>query len=95
MVGGEAEVTASQLGGFAIGVVSTNPAYMMNSELEGGTYIALKGRVPCKVIGPVNKGDRLSAAESGYAAVIAGAETFAVALESTNEQAATIEVLVL
>ena len=95
MVGGEAEVTASQLGGFAIGVVSTNPAYMMNSELEGGTYIALKGRVPCKVIGPVNKGDRLSAAESGYAAVIAGAETFAVALESTDEQAATIEVLVL
>jgi hypothetical protein len=95
MVGGDAEVTASQLGGFAIGVVSTNPAYMMNSELEGGTYIALKGRVPCKVIGPVNKGDRLSAAESGYAAVIVGAETFAVALESTDEQAATIEVLVL
>lgn len=95
MVGGDAEVTASQLGGFAIGVVSTNPAYMMNSELEGGTYIALKGRVPCKVIGPVKKGDRLSAAESGYAAVVPGAETFAVALESTDEQATTIEVLVL
>ena len=95
MIGGDAEVTASQLGGFAIGVVSANPAFMMNKDLEGGTYIALKGRVPCKVIGPVKKGDRLSAAESGYAAVIIGAETFAVALESTEEKVAIIEVLVL
>ena len=42
-----------------IGVVSKNPAYMMNSELEGGTYIALKGRVPIRVIGNVSKGQPL------------------------------------
>ena len=31
---------------------------MMNSEAEG-QYVALRGRVPCKVIGPVKKGDVL------------------------------------
>ena len=53
-VGGEAEVRATVFGDRAIGVVSTAPAYMMNSELEGGTYVALKGRVPCKVVGSVS-----------------------------------------
>ena len=38
------------------GVISTNPAYMMNSTAEG-QYLALQGRVPCKVIGPIEKGD--------------------------------------
>jgi len=43
VVGGEKEVTASTaFGQRAIGVVSGSPAYMMNSELEGGTYVALK-----------------------------------------------------
>ena len=55
IVGGDKEVTASTWGQRAVGVVSANPAYMMNSELEGGTYIALKGRVPVKVIGVVRK----------------------------------------
>ena len=40
------------------GVISTDPAYMMNSEADG-QYVALRGRVPCKVIGPVRKGDVL------------------------------------
>jgi hypothetical protein len=43
------------------GVVSTDPAYMMNSELDGGVYIALTGRVPCKVVGTIKKGDMLVA----------------------------------
>ena len=42
-----------------MGVISTNPAHLMNSSLEGGTAIALTGRVPVKVIGEVNKGDLL------------------------------------
>ncbi len=84
-VGGEAEVTASTLGDRVIGVVSANPAFMMNSELEGGTYIALKGRVPVKVIGPVVKGQDLVAANNGYASVGSHC-VFAVALE-TNEDA--------
>jgi hypothetical protein len=40
------------------GVISTNPAYLMNSEAEG-LPVAFTGRVPCKVRGPVSKGDVL------------------------------------
>lgn len=87
VIGGDAEVTASADGQRAIGVVSTNPAYMMNSDLEGGTYIALKGRVPVKVTGSVNKGDQLIASENGTATVFNGsANVFAIALE-TNDSA--------
>ena len=66
-IGGAAEVTAAQSGSMAIGVVSANPAYMMNSALVGGTYIALKGRVPVKIIGSVRKGDALVPAGNGSA----------------------------
>lgn len=68
VVGGEKEVTASSdIGQRAIGVVSANPAFMMNKDLEGGTYIALKGRVPVKVEGYVNKGEKLFATSNGRA----------------------------
>lgn len=68
VVGGEKEVTASSdIGQRAIGVVSANPAFMMNKDLEGGTYIALKGRVPVKVDGWVNKGEKLFATSNGRA----------------------------
>jgi hypothetical protein len=40
------------------GVVSTDPAYLMNFKTDG-ISIALIGRVPCWVKGPINKGDRL------------------------------------
>ncbi len=83
-VGGTAEVTAST-GGMAhavVGVVSENPAYMMNSELEGGTYIALKGRVPVKIEGSVTKGAMLAAGDEGRAVAFDNAgRPFAVALE--------------
>ena len=86
-VGGEAEVTASKYGDRAIGVVSSQPAFMMNSELEGGTYIALKGRVPVKVTGAVTKGQRLVAANDGTA--VAGVphanDVFGIALESSDD----------
>lgn len=98
-VGGEKEVTAVKFGDKAIGVVSTDPAYMMNSELEGGTYIALKGRVPCKVIGAVRKGQRLVASDNGCA-IAAGfhqhPDVFGIALESSDDVGIKkIEVLVL
>jgi hypothetical protein len=98
MIGGEKEVTAADVNTRAIGVVSSNPAYMMNSELQGGTYIALKGRVPCKVYGAVRKGDRLVAGPRGTAIASHGnyANVFAVALESTgSDSIAVIEALVL
>ena len=87
MVGGEKEVTAAQVGFRALGAVSANPAYMMNSELEGGTYVALKGRVPVKVIGSVIKGQRLVAGQDGTAQAAMGnnADVFAIALETSND----------
>jgi len=97
-IGGEKEITAATWGKRAIGVISTNPAYMMNSELEGGVYVALKGRVPVKVIGRIKKGDELIAANNGCAmlAVPHANGVFAVALESSdNEGIKTIEALVL
>jgi hypothetical protein len=47
------------------GVVSTNPAYQMNSGLLGTfvTVVALTGRVPCQVVGTINKGDCLVASD--------------------------------
>jgi len=97
VVGGEAEVTASIAGQRAIGVVSANPAFMMNKDLEGGTYIALKGRVPVKVNGSVKKGDRLTAGDNGCAVVVNECkDVFAVALESSdNAGIKLIEAVVL
>ena len=97
VVGGNAEVTASSYGELAIGVVSANPAFMMNKDLEGGTYIALKGRVPVKVSGKVKKGDRLVAGNNGVAQVAADRlDVFAVALESSDDaEVKLIEAVVL
>lgn len=71
--GGQAEVThcATKDDRRVAGVVSTNPAHLMNADLEGVTVnVALQGRVPCKVIGKVEKGDILvTSAYPGYAIV--------------------------
>jgi len=68
--GGQKEVTlAEALTPRVAGVVSTNPAYVMNSTCEGEhiVAIALQGRVPCKVRGPIRKGDMLVSAGGGFA----------------------------
>jgi len=68
--GGSCEVTVAQTGTRAVaGVVSTNPAYHMNSALQGENVVALalQGRVPTKVKGPVQKGDMMVSAGDGYA----------------------------
>jgi hypothetical protein len=88
-VGGEKEVTACNWSQRVIGVVSENPAFKMNSELESGTYIALTGRVPVRVIGRINKGDELIAANNGCAMMAGTApagRVFAVALESSDDE---------
>ena len=62
MIGGEKEITiADELETTKVaGVVSANPAYIMNSECPGlFVPVALQGRVPCKVIGQISKGDLL------------------------------------
>ena len=61
MFGGDKEVTIADERTKAIaGVVSTSPAYLMNSHMEGMTVdVALQGRVQCKVQGLVRKGDMI------------------------------------
>ena len=50
------------------GVVSTNPAYLMNSTCSGiPVAVALQGRVPCKVTGKCEKGDVMVSAGDGTA----------------------------
>lgn len=75
ILGGDKEITTTTVEGDhrVVGVVSTDPAYLMNSTAGDSTThpaIALKGRVPCKVVGPVKKGDMLvSSIHAGYAVV--------------------------
>jgi hypothetical protein len=58
--GGDHEVTASgnSHSNDIAGVVSTDPAYIMNSSLESDhvATVALLGRVPCQVVGQIRKG---------------------------------------
>ena len=69
--GGEFEVTAcmDENSTRVAGVVSTNPAHLMNGGLRGSNVVplALQGRVPCMVVGPVRKGDMMVSAGYGYA----------------------------
>jgi len=69
--GGSAEVTITnqKSDNRVAGVVSANPAHAMNVDLEGiRACIALQGRVPCKVVGKVKKGEMLMTSSiSGHA----------------------------
>jgi hypothetical protein len=68
--GGEYEVTLACIETNKVaGVVSANPAYVMNGmiQCEHPIAIALQGRVPCKVKGKVYKGDMMISAGGGYA----------------------------
>ena len=69
VVGGDAEATAcsSYSDHKVLGIISTAPAYLMNSTSEGQD-VALIGRVPCKVIGPIERGDLLvTSSTAGHA----------------------------
>lgn len=59
-LGGSAEITqtTSHNDTEVFGVISTDPAYLMNKSAEG-LPVAMTGRVPVKVIGKVKKGERL------------------------------------
>lgn len=83
-VGGEAETTAAGNDSIAIGVISENPAYLMNNESEGQA-IGLKGRVPVRVTGAVRKGQAVYAWENGVSSTIATTSMVGVALESNDD----------
>jgi len=64
MIGGDEEITEAtgELTNKVFGVTSTAPAFMMNSGAgnnDSHPFVALIGRVPVRVIGTANKGDRL------------------------------------
>jgi len=69
--GGEEEVTMSRVRGDTrvAGVVSSNPSYLMNATQEGDHVIpiALVGKVPTRVRGPVKKGDMMVSTGDGMA----------------------------
>ena len=106
IIGGEHEVSTTEDPGSykAVGVVSTNPAHLMNSHCEGEhvVAVALRGRIPCKVTGNVNKGDVLITSDlPGHAMVAANPQTLSPlqiigrALETkTDAQPGVIEILV-
>jgi len=76
--GGDKEVTTtSNMNDTRLaGVVTTDPAYVMNSEQKGiKVCIALAGRVPCWVVGRVKKGDMLTTASTYGCAVKANTPT--------------------
>jgi hypothetical protein len=81
------------------GVVSTNPSYLMNSG-QAGEYVvpvALQGRVPVRVTGPVQKGDMMVATSNGRARAEASPAVGSVigkALADFDGQDGVIEVVV-
>jgi hypothetical protein len=101
LFGGEHEVTLStEADSFRVaGVVTTNPAYVMNNgcESEHVVTLALQGRVPVKVQGPIFKGDLLVSSANGHATAnnIARAGTIiGKSLENFTGEVGVIEVAV-
>lgn len=99
--GGTQEVTMStaDTDRRVAGVVSTDPSYLMNSGLneEFSVAIALQGRVPCRVVGPVRKGDMLVSANNGHAKTHQDPPTGSIigkSLENFDGEIGTIEIVV-
>jgi hypothetical protein len=98
-IGGSKEITAvdSELSDTVFGVISKQPAYMMNSDAgsdETHPFVAVAGRTPVKVIGPITKGQRIvSSSTRGVARAVTESDTinpFHVlgrALESKTDEA--------
>lgn len=83
-INGDAEATQTwQSGQRVLGIISTNPAFLMNDEADGQA-IALRGRVPVKVVGPIRKGQPLICNQDGKGMYGDTGNSFAIALE-TNE----------
>ena len=70
-IGGEKEITRASIGGFFYGVISTAPAYVMNTAIRderNALPVALAGRVPVLMTGMIDKGDPITISEiSGVA----------------------------
>ena len=102
-IGGPKEVTSSNsyMDPTVAGIVSTNPAFLMNKDLvaENVVDLALTGRVPCKVHGKIQRGDMIVSGNIAGAGTSCTAPNFGTvvgkALESyDSETVGTIEVIV-
>ena len=80
-----AEARPAKSSDLAIGVISEKPAYLMNSECDGQA-IGLKGRVPVRCIGAVQKGQPVYAWEDGLASTTATRALVGIALESNSDE---------
>lgn len=90
-IGGAKEVTAATEGSIVAGVVSGAPAFLMNADLSSGTAVAIKGRVPVKVVGTVAKGDKIGISDqAGIGIKVTEGDYFAVALEADTRSAVTL-----
>jgi hypothetical protein len=78
----EQEATASTtFGQITLGVISEKPAYLMNAE-SVGQPIALKGRVPVRVVGAIVKGQPISASNTTGCATYGQVNTIGISLET-------------
>jgi hypothetical protein len=85
-VGGPVEVTICGADDVPAGVVTTDPAFLMNKDLEGGLGIALVGRVPVSVFGIVDKGDLVYTDIHGRASRSSEGNRVGIALESSTDE---------
>jgi len=86
-VGGTNEVTVCPISVVPLGVISEKYAYLMNSEAgpdETHPAIGYLGRVPVRVVGPINKHDRIAPAGNGVATA-ADKNSFGWALETNTD----------
>tara|TARA_B110000858_G_scaffold198264_1_gene263602 strand:+ start:2797 stop:4269 length:1473 start_codon:yes stop_codon:yes gene_type:complete len=84
-VGGEVEARSAAVGDVCIGVISDNPAYLMNAEADGQA-VGLKGRVPVRVSGPVSKGQAVYAWNDGVCSTITTNAIVGIALETNSDE---------
>lgn len=56
--GGEKEITIAS--SYANAVITSEPGLIINSQLNTGQAIALCGRVPVKIVGKINKFDKIT-----------------------------------
>ena len=85
--GGEKDITIAHFGENCNGVISEKPGYLLDSKLEDGLPVALAGKTPVRVIGKVNKFDRLVLSSvSGVATVKTSDDekVIAIALENSD-----------
>jgi hypothetical protein len=81
------------------GAISTNPAYVMNGD-STGQAVALRGKVPVKIIGTVKKGDLLVTSQVAGFAQVADSQSspnavFAKSLEHKATQGPGIVIAVI